>query len=131
MIHKWNILSKSCIFFSLSKGLQVETIKTSTSDISKKLVKSSSDVDSDFKTKKAPTSETPTPTTVIPSEREINCKPATPPIVASSTPAMGHGGSSSSGQDLNPRPSTSVVKIGKSILQFKISPPDGDHLKVS
>merc|ERR1712223_1364568 len=77
----------------------------------KKLVKSSSDVDSDFKTKKAPTSETPTPTTVIPSEREINCKPATPPIVASSTPAMGHGGSSSSGQDLNPRPSTSVVKI--------------------
>merc|ERR1712223_1595503 len=34
-------------------GLQVETIKTSTSDISKKLVKSSSDVDSDFKTKKS------------------------------------------------------------------------------
>merc|ERR1712223_50808 len=93
-------------------GLEVEKIiKTSTSDISKKLVKSSSDVDSDFKTKKAPTSETPTPTTVIPSEREINCKPATPPIVASSTPAMGHGGSSGSGQDLNPRPSTSVVKI--------------------
>merc|ERR1712223_771013 len=92
-------------------GLQVENIKTSTSDISKKLVKSSSDVDSDFKTKKAPTSETPTPTTVIPRERDINCKPATPPIVASSTPAMGHGGSSSSGQDLNPRPSTSVVKI--------------------
>lgn len=92
-------------------GLQMEKSKTTTSAISKKLVKSSSDADSDFKTRKA-TSGTPTPTTAAPSGRESNFKPATPIVAAATTTSssMGHGGSSGSG-DLNPRPSTSVVKI--------------------
>merc|ERR1712173_105082 len=75
--------------------------------------KSSSDADSDFKTRKAtsgtPSSTTATPSTAASSGRESNFKPATP-IVAAAATSMGHGGNSGSG-DLNPRPSTSVVKI--------------------
>merc|ERR1712228_1170579 len=91
---------------ALSKGLQMEKIKTATSAINKKLVKSSSDADSDFKTRRAtsgtPSSTTATPsTTTAPSGCESSFKPATP-IVAAAATSMGHGGSSGSG-DLNPR----------------------------